>query len=120
MSMKILSPAGNVLALKTAIFNGANEVYLGVNEFNARNNIDGFTMQTLKEKGTVVYLKLPYEVIANRLGDLKKRGVALKEGFTLKDLYEERTPLYEKYADVTVDVCNAQHSDSLDEICNSL
>ena len=49
MSMKILSPAGNLLALKTAIFNGANEVYLGVNEFNARNNIDGFTMQTLKE-----------------------------------------------------------------------
>jgi len=47
--MKILSPAGNFLSLKAAIFNGADEVYLGVNEFNARNNIDGFTIDSLKE-----------------------------------------------------------------------
>lgn len=59
-------------------------------------------MQHLKTLGTIVYLQLPYEVIARRLGDLKKRGVALKEGFTLKDLYEERVPLYEKYADIVV------------------
>ncbi len=59
-------------------------------------------MQHLKMLGKIVYLQLPYEVIARRLGDLKKRGVALKEGFTLKDLYEERVPLYEKYADIVV------------------
>ena len=59
-------------------------------------------MEKLKTMGTIVYLKLSYETIASRLGDLKKRGVALKEGFTLADLYAERTPLYEKYADVTV------------------
>lgn len=59
-------------------------------------------MQHLKTLGKIVYLQLPYEVIARRLGDLKKRGVALKEGFTLKDLYEERVPLYEKYADIVV------------------
>ncbi len=47
--MKILSPAGNMLSLKSAINNGADEVYLGVNEFNARNNIDGFSLQTLKQ-----------------------------------------------------------------------
>ena len=47
--MKILSPAGNFECLKVAVFNGADEVYLGVNQFNARNNIDGFTMQNLKE-----------------------------------------------------------------------
>lgn len=58
-------------------------------------------MEKLKTMGTIVYLKLSYETIASRLGDLKKRGVALKEGFTLADLYAERTPLYEKYADVT-------------------
>lgn len=46
--MKILAPAGNTLSLKSAIYNGADEVYLGVNEFNARNNIDGFTVETLK------------------------------------------------------------------------
>ena len=65
-----------------------------------------YAMQKLKEMGTVVYLKHPYEVIARRLGDLKKRGVALKEGFTLKDLYDERTPLYEKYADIIVEMPN--------------
>ena len=61
-----------------------------------------YAMQKLKTMGKVVYLKLSYETIEKRLGDLKARGVALKEGFTLKDLYEERTPLYEKYADVAV------------------
>jgi len=47
--MKILSPAGNFESLKMAIYNGADEVYLGINDFNARNNIDGFSMQNLKE-----------------------------------------------------------------------
>ena len=61
-----------------------------------------YAMQKLQQMGTVVYLQLPYEVIESRLGDLQKRGVALKKGFTLKDLYNERTPLYEKYADITV------------------
>lgn len=59
-------------------------------------------MRALKEKGVVVYLQLSYAEIDRRLGDLKARGVALKDGFTLKDLYDERTPLYEKYADVIV------------------
>ena len=60
-------------------------------------------MAHLKEISTVVYLKLPYERVEKRLGNLKDRGVALKEGQTLKDLYEERCPLYEKYADVVVE-----------------
>ena len=46
--MKVLSPAGNFECLKVAIFNGADEVYLGINEYNARNNVDGFTADTLK------------------------------------------------------------------------
>lgn len=60
-------------------------------------------MEHLKEIGLVVYLKLSLESIADRLGDLKKRGVALKDGWGLKELYEERVPLYEKYADVIID-----------------
>ena len=47
--MKILSPAGNMESLKMAVINGADEVYLGINDFNARNNIDGFTVDTLKD-----------------------------------------------------------------------
>jgi len=65
-------------------------------------------MEHLKEIGTVVYLKLPYEEIEHRLGDLNQRGVAIKPGQTLKSLYEERVTLYEKYADITVDCENMQ------------
>ena len=60
-------------------------------------------MEHLREIGLVVYLKLSLESIAERLGDLQQRGVALKEGFGLKELYEERIPLYEKYADIVID-----------------
>lgn len=60
-------------------------------------------MARLREIGTVLYLKLPYKELERRLSDIKGRGVVLKEGQTLRDLYEERVPLYEKYADVTVD-----------------
>lgn len=47
--MKLLAPAGNFDILKTAVYNGADEVYVGINQFNARNNIDGFTLDSLKE-----------------------------------------------------------------------
>ena len=60
-------------------------------------------MEHLKEIGTVVYLKLDFETLDSRLGSLKGRGVVLKDGQNLKSLYDERIPLYEKYADVTVD-----------------
>ena len=73
-------------------------------------------MLKLREMGRIVYLKLPYEVIARRLGDLKKRGVALKDGFTLKDLYDERAPLYEKYADIVVELNGQSIADSVAEI----
>lgn len=63
-----------------------------------------FAMQKLKKLGKIVYLKHKFATIEKRLGDLKKRGVVLKEGFTLQDLYEERAPLYEKYADITIEL----------------
>ena len=59
-------------------------------------------MEHLKEIGTIVYLKLSLNAIAERLGDLDKRGVALKKGQSLEDLYQERVPYYEKYADITI------------------
>ncbi|MDD6492092.1 MAG: shikimate kinase [Firmicutes bacterium] len=59
-------------------------------------------MAHLKEIGQIVYLSLPYEELRERLGDLHERGVVLKKGYTLKDLYEERVPLYEKYADIVI------------------
>lgn len=60
-------------------------------------------MEHLKSIGTVVYLKLSLNALSKRLGNLKGRGVLLKEGQTLSGLYDERTPLYEKYADIVID-----------------
>ena len=60
-------------------------------------------MEHLKSIGKVVYLKVSYESLRKRLGDLLKRGVAIRNGSTLLDLYNERVPMYERYADITVD-----------------
>ena len=72
-------------------------------------------MAHLGENGTVVYLKLPYEAIKKRLGDLNERGVTVKEGQTLLDLYEERIPYYEKYARITIDCENKMIRDVVAE-----
>lgn len=60
-------------------------------------------MRHFKKTAIVVYLKLSCEEIADRVGDLNARGVTVRKGQTLWDLYEERVPLYEKYADLTID-----------------
>ena len=60
-------------------------------------------MAHLKSLGTVVYMRLPFEEIESRIRNLATRGVAMKPGMTLRDTYNERLPLYEKYADVTID-----------------
>ena len=60
-------------------------------------------MRHLKAIGTVIYLKLSYASIEERLGDLHARGVTIQPGWTLRDLYNERCPMYEKWADVIVD-----------------
>ena len=60
-------------------------------------------MEHLKAISTVVYLKISYETLEKRLGNLQERGVVIREGMTLRDLYEERVPLYEKYADLVLE-----------------
>lgn len=77
-------------------------------------------MAHFKEIGQVVYLELDYEELKERLGDLHERGVVLKEGTTLRDLYEERTPLYEKYADIVIS-CNGRNiRDVMEEIAGKV
>jgi len=60
-------------------------------------------MSNLSKLGTIIYIKLPYETIKSRLDNIETRGIILEEDQTLKDLYDQRTPLYEKYADITID-----------------
>ncbi len=80
-----LSPEGKVIAT------GGSAVYSAAG------------MARLRSLGTVVYLRLRYDSVAERLGNLQARGVSMAPGQTLRDLYDERCPLYEKYAHLTVD-----------------
>ncbi len=73
-------------------------------------------MEHLKGLGTVVYLKLGLESIKERLGDFKERGVAVRDGQSLEELYTERIPYYEKYADVTVECEGKMIKDIVAEI----
>lgn len=59
-------------------------------------------MEHLKEIGRVVYLKVSYAILEKRLADIKGRGVVLKKVQTLETLFEERSKLYEQYADIEV------------------
>ena len=77
-------------------------------------------MENLKRLGKVVYLKIPYDEMCRRLGDFSHRGVVMRKGNTLAEMYAERAPLYEKYADVTVDVCADSLSASIDKICETV
>ena len=77
-------------------------------------------MSHLKEIGTVVYLKVSLSTLEKRLGNLKRRGVILKKGQTLKDLYEERVKLFEKYADVTVCEDGLELEETIEKVLASL
>ena len=59
-------------------------------------------MAHLRSIGKVVYLKIDFETLKERLGDYVHRGVVLPDGYTLRDMYDERAALYERYADLTV------------------
>ncbi|MEE1312709.1 MAG: shikimate kinase [Lachnospiraceae bacterium] len=77
-------------------------------------------MKHLRSISKVIYLKLSYEELRKRLGDLTKRGVVFENGQTLKDLYEERVPLYEKYAHISVDADGLDIGEVLDEVLQNL
>ena len=60
-------------------------------------------IEHLKVEGLVVYLKVSFEEIEKRLDDITTRGVVLANGQSLRDMYEQRAPLYEKYSDIIID-----------------
>ena len=77
-------------------------------------------MEHYKKIGTVVYLQVSFETINKRLKNAKGRGVVLKEGQTLKDLYDERVRLFEKYADVTVSEDGLNLEETIEEVLKTL
>lgn len=60
-------------------------------------------MDHYKNIGKIVYLKVSMDTLTKRLKNAKQRGVVMREGQSLVSLYNERTPLYERYADITID-----------------
>lgn len=64
------------------------------------------SMEHLKKLGKIIYLHLSYDSMCKRIRNLDSRGVLIKNGETLEDMYNERLPLYRKWADAIID-CNA-------------
>lgn len=77
-------------------------------------------MKQLHKDGVVVYIRLPYQEIEHRLSNLATRGVTLREGQTLYDLYEERIPLYEKEADFVLDASGLQIEQTVEAIARRM
>ena len=73
------------------------------------------TIGHLKALGPVVYLRVPMEELKRRITNLSSRGIAMMPGQTLSDVMEHRAPLYEQYADITVD---AQPGQELSDTTN--
>ncbi len=77
-------------------------------------------MKHLKEIGKIVYLKLPLEEIERRIKNIKTRGIVMSENTTLDVLYNERTHLYEHYADITVDCTGLTAEECVEKIISNL
>ena len=116
--------------LKEIIASEGNDGFLKIEgdiaaELNVKNSIiapggsicyEDWAMEHLKAIGSVVYLKISYEEMEKRIGNVVDRGVAIPEGYTLRDLYNERTALYEKYADVTIDEAGKTPAEIVNEL----
>ncbi len=77
-------------------------------------------MDKLKQNGTVVYLKVACKELERRIDNIHTRGIAMRDGTTIEELYEARSPLYEKYADITVDCTLLTAEECVSEISKNL
>ncbi|MCM1272861.1 MAG: shikimate kinase [Clostridium sp.] len=98
----------NVEADKTVIATGGSAVF-GTE-----------AMERLKENGTIVYLKLSCEEVLWRVNNITTRGIAMQKGKSLADVYAERTPLYNQYADLTVECNGTTIEECVEKIVNLL
>ena len=78
------------------------------------------SMEHLSGTGIVVYLDLKYHNLEKRIKNLESRGIAIEKGQSLYDLYRERTPLYLKYADITVKCSHRHINDIVAEITEKI
>lgn len=77
-------------------------------------------MEHLKSMGKIVYLHLSFDVMMKRIKNVSTRGVVIRKGTTFRDMYDDRLPLYEKYADFTVDCSDRTVEETVVDIMNSV
>ena len=77
-------------------------------------------MSALLRDGVCVYLHVDFEEIAARLSNITTRGIVFKNAHTLREVYEERLPLYKKYADITVTCTEHSVEESVECIIKGL
>lgn len=77
-------------------------------------------MDTLKNNGYVFYLEVTLDEIKKRVSNIKTRGIVSGKGKSLSDIYNERIPLYKKYADVTINCTDKNVEQVIDSIIVSL
>ena len=77
-------------------------------------------MEHLKENGTVIYLKVEKDELFKRLTDIKERGVVLREGENIEEMYDSRIVLYEKYADIIIEERDSTIEETIRKIQNEL
>ena len=77
-------------------------------------------MNTLSKNGLFVYLHVDFEELSSRISNITTRGIVFKNAHTLREVYEERLPLYEKYADITVRCTGSSIEESVENIIKNL
>ena len=98
----------NLTAEKAVIATGGSAVY------------GAEAMARLGQIGAVVYLQLDLKTLSQRLKNIKNRGVVFKEGQNLTDIFQERVPLYEKYADLIINEDHKGPEETIEVILASL
>lgn len=77
-------------------------------------------MEHLRSGGTVVYLKVDWDELCRRLHDVKQRGVVLRKGESIKDMFDTRSALYEKYADIVISENNMTIEETVNSVLHEL
>lgn len=77
-------------------------------------------MKKLKSNSVVVYLKLSSSELERRIHNITTRGIAMKKGETISDVLRARAPLYEKYADITIECDGLSLEESLSQVIERL
>lgn len=77
-------------------------------------------MKHLKENGTIVFIKLSYDSIQRRLNNISTRGIAMKKGQTLRQLYDQRQPFYQRWADMTLEADDQDIEETMEALVKKI